>query len=230
MPLNIDWQQILLHLFNFIILAAGLSFLLFKPVKKFMTEREEGYKKAAAEHAQKVAETEALEKERQLKISALDGEMAERERQAVAATEAKKSRMIAEAQTEARRIVEEGRKRAEAERERYIAGAGDEISAMVVRSAEKLLASESNAATDGALYDKYLALAKDEAPLAPERQASVVGGTTSSAQGMGRRQVADILGEAAASAIMAQGKASDSAVYDQFLSQVNGDDKGDGNE
>ena len=34
--LGIDWQQILLHVFNFIILAAGLTFILFKPVRKFM--------------------------------------------------------------------------------------------------------------------------------------------------------------------------------------------------
>ena len=35
-PLNIDWQQILLHLLNFAILAGGLYLLLFKPVKAFM--------------------------------------------------------------------------------------------------------------------------------------------------------------------------------------------------
>ena len=30
-PLNIDWQQILLHLFNFIILFGILYFFLYKP-------------------------------------------------------------------------------------------------------------------------------------------------------------------------------------------------------
>ena len=41
MPLNIDWQQILLHALNFVILVGGLYFLLFNPVKKFMAKREE---------------------------------------------------------------------------------------------------------------------------------------------------------------------------------------------
>ena len=41
MPLNIDWQQILLHLLNFAILAFGLYFLLYKPVKAFREKREE---------------------------------------------------------------------------------------------------------------------------------------------------------------------------------------------
>lgn len=34
MPLNMDWQQILLHLLNFVILFAILYFLLYEPVKK----------------------------------------------------------------------------------------------------------------------------------------------------------------------------------------------------
>ena len=37
-PLNVDWQQILLHLFNFIILFGGLWLLLYKPVKNFMAK------------------------------------------------------------------------------------------------------------------------------------------------------------------------------------------------
>jgi len=32
MPLNINFQQILLHMFNFVILAFGLYMLLYKPV------------------------------------------------------------------------------------------------------------------------------------------------------------------------------------------------------
>ena len=52
-PLNIDWQQILLHLFNFAILAGGLYLLLYRPVKDFMKKREEHYQSMdeAAERA-----------------------------------------------------------------------------------------------------------------------------------------------------------------------------------
>ena len=44
MPLNIDWQQILLHWMNLAILAGGLYFLLYKPVVSFMQKREQHYK------------------------------------------------------------------------------------------------------------------------------------------------------------------------------------------
>ena len=41
--MNIDFQQILLHLFNFSILSFGLYLLLFKPVQSFMEKREHTY-------------------------------------------------------------------------------------------------------------------------------------------------------------------------------------------
>ena len=43
MPLNIDFQQIFLHLFNFIILALGLYLLLYRPVVAFMDKRQAHY-------------------------------------------------------------------------------------------------------------------------------------------------------------------------------------------
>ena len=42
-PLNIDWRQILLHLFNLVILFLILYFLLYNPVKKFMEKRKKLY-------------------------------------------------------------------------------------------------------------------------------------------------------------------------------------------
>ena len=57
-PLNIDWQQILLHFFNFSILVGGLYLLLFKPVKNFMDKRAKHYQdmeSAAVEREKKTA-------------------------------------------------------------------------------------------------------------------------------------------------------------------------------
>ena len=63
MPLNIDWQQILLHLLNFAILAGGLYFLLYKPVKQFMAKREAHYAAREAGVKQLEADAEALKKQ-----------------------------------------------------------------------------------------------------------------------------------------------------------------------
>ena len=57
-PLNIDWQQILLHLLNFVILAGGLYLLLYKPVKAFMDKRTAYYRDQDAQAAKALADAE----------------------------------------------------------------------------------------------------------------------------------------------------------------------------
>ena len=48
MPLNIDFLQVLLHMLNFVILAGGLTFLLFKPINKFLENRKAHLKSLSA--------------------------------------------------------------------------------------------------------------------------------------------------------------------------------------
>ena len=88
-PLNIDWQQILLHFFNFSILVGGLYLLLFKPVKSFMAKREKHYadmESAAQEREKSTADLEAAMKQREAEFDA-----ALEEKRAAAAKEAERS-------------------------------------------------------------------------------------------------------------------------------------------
>jgi len=62
-PLNIDWQQILLHFFNFSILVGGLYLLLFKPVKSFMAKREKHYADMESAAVAREKDTEELKAE-----------------------------------------------------------------------------------------------------------------------------------------------------------------------
>ena len=102
-PLNIDWQQILLHLFNFVLLAGGLYFLLYAPVRNFMEKRagDIGAKEKTA--AEKAANAAALEAEyRRL----LDEAKAEADKtRAAAVTEAEKeaSAILADAKRQMER-------------------------------------------------------------------------------------------------------------------------------
>ena len=56
LPLNIDLQQIFLHLLNFTILLAGLYFLLYEPVKKFMNKRTAYYEDLDRQAKEKMEE------------------------------------------------------------------------------------------------------------------------------------------------------------------------------
>ena len=85
-PLNIDWQQILLHLFNFSILVGGLYLLLFKPVKNFMDKRTKHYQEMESAAAEREKATRELETSMQQRQAALDAELDEK--RAAAAKEA----------------------------------------------------------------------------------------------------------------------------------------------
>ena len=226
--LGIDWQQILLHVFNFIILATGLTFILFKPVRKFMREREEKYKAAAEEHAKKKAEIAEMEEERKAKMAGLDAELEAHRKEVLAQAETRGRQMIADAEKEARGILEEGRKRSEEERAAYIAGAGEEIADMVVKSAEKLLVVGSTPESDRALYDSYLSTAGKDITIsgAAEKAESALAAEVAgngAAEGKAEESVADVIGQAALAAIeRGRTEGSDSAVYDEFLKSVNG--------
>lgn len=230
--LGIDWQQILLHVFNFIILAAGLTFILFKPVRKFMRDRQQKYKEAAEEHAKKKAEIAAMEEERKAKIAGLDEELEAHRREVIDNAETRSKQIVAEAQDAARDILAQGRKRSEEERAAYMAGAGSEIADMVVKSAEKLLVVGSSPESDRALYDSYLktadkditvsGISRESKSTLAERLARISsrkdGGDISEGD-----DVAEVVGEAALAA-MERGRTaeSDGAVYDEFLKSVNG--------
>ena len=59
-PLNIDWQQILLHALNLVLLIAGLYLLLYKPVKKFMAQREARYQGMADAAEEKTRQAQQM--------------------------------------------------------------------------------------------------------------------------------------------------------------------------
>ena len=99
-PLNIDWQQILLHFFNFSILVGGLYLLLFKPVKSFMEKREKHY--ADMEAAAKEAEAFAQQQRDAAKAQA-DKILSD----AKDAAESERQKIVAEANREAVAIAED---------------------------------------------------------------------------------------------------------------------------
>ena len=61
-PLNVDWQQILLHWMNLAILTGGLYFLLYKPVKQFMEKREAYYRDLEDQAAGKIGRASCRER------------------------------------------------------------------------------------------------------------------------------------------------------------------------
>ena len=140
-PLNIDWQQILLHLFNFLILAGGLYLLLYKPVKAFMEKRKAYYADMDAAANAKKAEAEETQRQYAQHLETAEAEAAELKRKALEPAEQAAAEQLAEAKKERQAILARAQREAESEKEKVLSEANAEIESMVSAAIDKMLVS-----------------------------------------------------------------------------------------
>ena len=161
MPLNIDFLQILLHMLNFVILAGGLTFLLFKPVNKFLDARSAQFAEAEKKNRDDAEENEKLRASYEEKLREADAEIAERKKSAEKESADISAVYIKEAREKAARIIRKAENDAEARKAHILQSAQAEIGELVVTATEKLLSSTASPEKDSALYDEFIRLAED---------------------------------------------------------------------
>ena len=140
MPLNIDWQQILLHWMNLAILTGGLYFLLFKPVKDFMDKREAHYQELDRQAEDKLAEAEQLRAARQAKLDSADEEIRQERARAQQAAAQAAQEQLEQAEEQAKHIVTKAHAEAEQSRERAIRESQKDMRELAAKAAKKLAA------------------------------------------------------------------------------------------
>ena len=156
MPLNIDWQQILLHLLNFLILFAGLYFILYKPVKKFMKKRADGYAEQESRTKEALEDAERSRDAYSAKLAEADAEIAALKKQAEADAEAQCATKIARAEEAAAKLAEDAAAKAAKEHDRIIKKAQGDIRDIVGEIAAKAAVGEDI----DKVYDKFLSAAE----------------------------------------------------------------------
>ena len=157
-PLNIDWQQILLHLMNFVILAGGLYFLLYKPVKAFMDKRAAYSQEQADQAAQTTQAAQQLKADYEARLSAADDEIREEKKQAQKDAAAAAQQQLDAARAEAEKIVSDAQALAERSREKIVRQAGQDVKDLAAEATEKLVLQSG-----GDAFDQFLDLAEKEA-------------------------------------------------------------------
>ena len=138
MPLNIDLQQILLHWLNLAILTGGLYFLLFKPVKRFMEQREAHYRELDRQAADKLAQAEQLKLDCQAKLDRADDEIHQEKVKAQQAAQQAAQEQMEQAEEQAKHIVAKAKAEAEQSRERAIRESHKELRELAAQAARKL--------------------------------------------------------------------------------------------
>ena len=155
MPLNIDWQQILLHWMNLAILTGGLYFLLYKPVKAFMSRREEHYRQLAEQAAETLAEAERVQNEYQARLDGADEEIRQARLKAQQDVAKSVQDQLNQAQLQARQIVSKALAEAEASRDRLRIESQRELKEMASKAAKKLVLHQG-----ADPFDQFLDLAE----------------------------------------------------------------------
>ena len=139
----IDWQQILLHLLNFVILFAGLWLLLYKPVRSFMQKRREHYEKMDADAVKKQADAEAAQAAYTQKLAAAEEEIAEKRRAAERETAAYGEEKRRETDELARGVIAAAKEDAERIKAQAEKDARARTAQIVTEAVEKLVLEES---------------------------------------------------------------------------------------
>ena len=141
-PLNIDWQQILLHLFNFTILAGGLYFLLYKPVKDFMDKRSAHYREMDEAAAKHLEEAKQLEQDYQSRLKQIDKEIEEKKAEAAQETAELVNAALEDARKQKEKIIADAQGIAQNERKKILMEAKEDIVKLALAATKKMLNNE----------------------------------------------------------------------------------------
>ena len=145
------WQQIILHLLNFAILAGGLYFLLYRPVRKFMDQREEHYRQMETEAQQRLDQAKKTEEAYHQQLKQADEEIRQEKVQAQQTMKRAAQQRMDEADKQAQAILATAREAAERYHDKAVQDTQKELQELAVTAAEKLVLQ-----SDGDALDQFL--------------------------------------------------------------------------
>ena len=147
-PLNIDWQQILLHAFNLVILAGGLYFLLYKPVTAFMEKRQAYYAGLKADAQEKLRAAEQKEQEADARLSGMQAEAEQLRAEALKQADAEAAARLAAAEAEKQKLLTAARAQATHEKDAMLREANEQLGALVSNAVDKLVSDTDDPYAD----------------------------------------------------------------------------------
>ena len=153
--LGLSLTKFLLHLLNFAILFTALWLILYKPVMKFIRERQERIEKEKQDAADNLKAAEEARQASEDRLRDLDREIEEKRSLAEKETKQECDRMLADAEERAEGIVKAAEQKAKKEAAEVVAGAKSGIKDAAVTLAESILEKRVDE-VDDALIDAAL--------------------------------------------------------------------------
>lgn len=152
-PLNIDWQQILLHLLNFAILFFVLYLVLYKPVKNFMDKRKAGYDEMDEKAKANLADSEKAKEEYETKLAEAEKSAADIKNKAHQDAAASAKEITDAAHEEASQIIAKAQKQAQDEQKRIVSETSQQIEQLAKDAAKRAIFDSTSDAYDSFLDD-----------------------------------------------------------------------------
>ncbi len=154
--LGITWESIVLHLFNLIVLTVGLYFLLFRPVKKMIKQRQEKVKKIEQENADLNEEVKKMKSSSEKVLSEAKKEAAAIHESAVKVANQKADEIVSDARDRAKTLIEQTQREMDEERNKLRSDIEKQIADVSVAVAEKVIEKKITPEDNKALIEKCL--------------------------------------------------------------------------
>lgn len=141
---------------NFLLLTVLLTFFLYKPVRKFMLDRQDRIKRSLQEAAQSRAESAKMKQDYEARLAQASREAQDIIEKAVVQGERVQAEILDAARKEAKAILEQAR--AEAARERQVAfeALRDDIVDLVISTASVVAGKKVDSADDEAIVKRLV--------------------------------------------------------------------------
>lgn len=156
LPLGLNWEFLLSHMVNIVVLFFVLRFLLYKPIKKFMDNRENSYNQREQETANNERKAKEIKakyeaKVKDAKIEADDIVLDSRKDANKRADE-----IIRQAKIEAGEIVDQARKDINEERTNAKVAMREEVADLAVGIATRVLEREVTTEDNKRIIDSFI--------------------------------------------------------------------------
>ena len=153
----VQWESIVMHLIALVILTVGLYFLLFKPVKRMVKERQNKIRKIEQENNELNEEVKQMKSSSELVLSDAKKEAAVIHENAVKVANQKADEIVAQARAQAKSLIARTEQDMEEERRKLQEDLEKQIAETSVAVAEKMLSRHITPEDDKKLIEESIA-------------------------------------------------------------------------
>lgn len=155
--LNFLWTII-----NLILFFVLMRFLLFKPIKKILTQRQEMIDNQFKDAENAREQADSLKSLYEAELAGVEDEKKQIITDARADAKTEYDKIVNRAQSDADRIKSDAHKAAEAETEKARLSVKEGIAQLAMETAAKVVGEKSSAEIDSSIYDKFLNESSDD--------------------------------------------------------------------